>query len=74
MFHKLDAAFSWRLNPFRGPIAQAAYSIAYVPIAILGIVGMFLARGRREVILIAMLFIAFMCVTAVFWAHTSTCI
>jgi 4-amino-4-deoxy-L-arabinose transferase-like glycosyltransferase len=71
MFHKLDAAFSWRLNPFRGPIAQAAYSIAYVPIAILGIVGMFLARGRREVILIAMLFIAFMCVTAVFWAHTA---
>ena len=32
---------------------------------------MFLARGRREVILIAMLFIAFMCVTAVFWAHTA---
>jgi hypothetical protein len=71
MFRKLDAAFSWRLNPFREPLAQAAYSIAYVPIAILGLIGMFLARRRREVILIGMLFIAFICVTAVFWAHTS---
>jgi hypothetical protein len=32
---------------------------------------MFLARRRHGVILIAMLFIAFICVTAVFWAHTS---
>lgn len=70
MFRKLDAAFSWRLNPSREPLAQAAYSIAYVPVAILGVVGMLLARGRREVILIVMLFIAFICVTAVFWAHT----
>src|SRR5262249_46528278 len=71
MFRKLDAAFSWRLNPFREPLAQAAYSIAYVPVAILGLVGMFLAYRRREVILIGMLFVAFICVTAVFWAHTS---
>jgi 4-amino-4-deoxy-L-arabinose transferase-like glycosyltransferase len=71
MFRKVDAAFSWRLNPFREPLAQAAYSIAYVPVAILGLVGMFLARRRREAILIAMLFIAFICVTAVFWAHTA---
>lgn len=71
MFRKLGAGFSWQLNPFREPAAQAAYSIAYVPVAILGLVGMFLARWRREVILIGMLFIAFICVTAVFWAHTS---
>ena len=71
MFRKLDAGFSWRLNPFREPLAQAAYSIAYVPVAILGLIGMFLARRRREVILIGMLFIAFIGVTAVFWAHTS---
>jgi 4-amino-4-deoxy-L-arabinose transferase-like glycosyltransferase len=71
MFRKLDAAFSWRLNPVRQPLAQAAYSTAYVPVAILGLVGMFLARRRREVILIGMLFVAFICVTAVFWAHTS---
>src|SRR5262249_26255737 len=61
----------WRLNPFREPLAQAAYSIAYVPVAILGIIGMFLARRRREVILIGLLFIGFICVTSVFWAHTS---
>jgi hypothetical protein len=71
MFRKLDAAFSWRLNPFREPLAQAAYSIAYVPVAILGLVGMFLAYRRPEVILIGMMFIVFICVTAVFWAHTS---
>jgi 4-amino-4-deoxy-L-arabinose transferase-like glycosyltransferase len=71
MFRKLDAGFSWRLNPVREPLAQAAYSIAYVPITILGLIGMFLARRRREVILIGMLFITFICVTAVFWAHTS---
>ena len=71
ILHKLDAGFSWRLNPYREPLAQAVYSIAYVPVAILGLIGMFLARRRREVILIAMLFIAFIGVTAVFWAHTS---
>jgi 4-amino-4-deoxy-L-arabinose transferase-like glycosyltransferase len=71
MLRKLDAGFSWRLNPFREPLAEAAYSTAYVPVAILGLVGMFVARRQCEVILIGMLFIAFICVTAVFWAHTS---
>jgi hypothetical protein len=68
---KLEAAFSWRLNPLREPPVQLAYSIAYVPVAIFGLFGMYLARRRREVILIGMLFLAFICVTAVFWAHTS---
>src|SRR5262249_52816113 len=71
MVRKVDAAFSWRLNPFREPLAQVAYSIAYVPISIFGVIGFFLAGWRREVILIGMLFIAFICVTVVFWAHTS---
>jgi hypothetical protein len=71
MFHKLDAAFSWRLNPLRGGLAQTAYSVAYIPVAVLGLVGMFLARRQRETILIGMLFVAFICVTAIFWAHTS---
>jgi 4-amino-4-deoxy-L-arabinose transferase-like glycosyltransferase len=70
-FRKLDAAFSWRLTPLRGPLAQAVYSMAYVPISILGLIGMFLARKRRELILIGMLFLAFACVTMLFWAHTS---
>jgi hypothetical protein len=71
VFVKLDAGLSWRLNPFREPLVQAAYSITYVPVAILGVIGLFLARRRPEVILIGMLFVAFICVTAVFWAHTS---
>jgi 4-amino-4-deoxy-L-arabinose transferase-like glycosyltransferase len=68
---KLEAGFSWRLNPLREPLAQAAYSIAYVPVAMLGIIGMFLTRRKCAVVLVGMLFLAFMCVTAVFWAHTS---
>ena len=68
---KLEAAFSWRLNPLREPPVQLVYSIAYVPIAIFGLIGMYLARRRREVILIGMLFLVFICVTTVFWAHTS---
>jgi apolipoprotein N-acyltransferase len=67
----LEAAFSWRLNPVREPLAQASYAIFYVPISVLGLLGFFLGRCNRGVILIGMLFIAFMAVTAVFWAHTS---
>ena len=70
-FRKLGAGFSWRLNPLREPLAQASYAAFYVPISILGTIGFFLGRRNRGVILIAMLFLAFMCVTAVFWAHTS---
>ena len=40
-FHKLEASFSWRLNPVREPLAQAVYFVGYVPIAVLGIVGVF---------------------------------
>lgn len=68
---KIAAAFSWRLNPLRERLAQILYFIGYVPIAVLGIIGMILTGPRREVILIAMLFLAFIVVTAVFWAHTS---
>ena len=68
---KLEAGFSWRLNPNRDPLAEAAYAIGYLPVVLLGILGMFFERRRRETILIGMLFLAFICVTAVFWAHTS---
>ncbi len=70
-FRKLEAGFSWRLNPVREPLAQAVYFLGYVPVAVLGVVGVLLARRRCETILIGMLFLAFMGVTAVFWAHTS---
>jgi 4-amino-4-deoxy-L-arabinose transferase-like glycosyltransferase len=68
---KIEAGFSWRLNPVWEPLAQAAYAIGYVPVALLGIVGMFRAWRKREVILVALLFISFVVVTAVFWSHTS---
>jgi hypothetical protein len=71
MFTKLYAAFSWRLNPYRQALAEAAYAIGYVPVAFLGLIGMFLAIRKREVMLIGMLYVAFICVTVVFWAHTS---
>jgi 4-amino-4-deoxy-L-arabinose transferase-like glycosyltransferase len=68
---KIEAGFSWWLNPYRERLAEAAYFIGYVPVAILGILGMVLARERPGTILIAMLFLAFIVVTAIFWAHTS---
>jgi len=68
---KVEAAFSSRLNPWREPWAQAAYAAGYVPVAVLGMAGMILAARRPATPLIAMLFVAFIAVTAVFWAHTS---
>lgn len=68
---KLEAAFSWTFNPFRGALAQWVYALSYVPVALLGITGMALARRRPETMLIAMLYLAFIGVSAVFFAHTS---
>ena len=68
---KLIAGFSWKLNPPREPVAQWSYADFYSPGSVLGLAGMFLARRRRETLLIAMAFVSFMGVTAVFWAHTS---
>lgn len=70
-FRKVQAGFSWGLNPHRELLAEAAYSIGYAPIALLGILGMVLARKRPGTILIALLFLAFIVVTAIFWANTS---
>jgi 4-amino-4-deoxy-L-arabinose transferase-like glycosyltransferase len=71
MARKLESGFSWRLNPYREPLAQAAYSIAYVPVVILGFAGMLVARRRHGIILIGLLFLLFSGVSMVFWAHTS---
>jgi 4-amino-4-deoxy-L-arabinose transferase-like glycosyltransferase len=68
---KLTAAFSWTFNPYRGELAQWAYAASYVPVALLGITGMVMARRRPETVLIAMLYLAFIGVSAVFFAHTS---
>src|SRR5262249_14762380 len=70
-WRKLIAGFSWKLNPLREPLAQWSYAAFYAPASILGLAGIWLARRRRETLLIAMAFISFVSVTAVFWAHTS---
>jgi 4-amino-4-deoxy-L-arabinose transferase-like glycosyltransferase len=70
-FLKLRAGFWWRLNPLREPLAQASYAVGYVPVAVLGIAGMFLARSKPETILVALFFAGFACTTVLFWAHTS---
>jgi 4-amino-4-deoxy-L-arabinose transferase-like glycosyltransferase len=68
---KVAAGFSWRLNPPHGRLAEVAYFVGYVPVALLGILGMILARDKAATMLVAMLFLAFIVVTAIFWAHTS---
>jgi 4-amino-4-deoxy-L-arabinose transferase-like glycosyltransferase len=68
---KIEIAFSWRLNPYRELPAQLAYAAAYVPVAVLGIAGMAMAWRRPETALIALLFLTFAAVTAVFPAQTS---
>jgi 4-amino-4-deoxy-L-arabinose transferase-like glycosyltransferase len=68
---KLTAAFSWTFNPYRGALAQWVYAASYVPVMALGIAGMVIARRRPATMLIALLYLAFAAVSAVFFAHTS---
>jgi hypothetical protein len=69
---RLLAAFSWSLNPAREMSVQLMYFISYVPISILGSLGMILTRRRwKELGLIYLLFVTFAGVAAVFYADTS---
>ena len=69
---KVAAGFSWTLNPRRERLVQVVYFLSYVPVLLMGIVGAWLARRRwREYGLIAGLFLSFIVVTAIFFAHTS---
>jgi hypothetical protein len=71
-FRKVAAGFSWTLNPRREPLVQVVYFLSYVPVLVMGIAGGWLARRRwREYGLIAGLFLSFIIVSAVFFAHTS---
>jgi 4-amino-4-deoxy-L-arabinose transferase-like glycosyltransferase len=65
---KLSAGFSPWLNPTRDALAQLAYAIGYVPLLLLGALG--LARAPKDPIFL-LLPLAFCAVTALFWAHTS---
>jgi 4-amino-4-deoxy-L-arabinose transferase-like glycosyltransferase len=71
-FRKLWAAFSWTLNPRRGPAVQTAYALSYLPIAILGGIGMIASRGGwPEHSIIYLLFPSFAAVTMLYFGHTS---
>ena len=70
-WRKIEAGFSWRLSPQREPLAQLAYALGYVPVALLGLAGMALAWRKRETGLIVLMVLAFLAVSAVFLSHTS---
>ena len=69
---KIAAGFSWVISPRREPLVQMTYFLSYAPISILGLLGMVLARRDWRVhSLIYLQFLAFIAVSAIFWAHTS---
>jgi 4-amino-4-deoxy-L-arabinose transferase-like glycosyltransferase len=69
---KLQAAFSWSLSPAREAPVQAVHGLAYVPLLVLAPAGLLLARRAwRCLCLVLALFVAFVGVSALFWAHTS---
>ncbi len=71
-FRKNAAAFSWLPSPRRGLAIDLAHFFSYGPVMLLGLWGMGRRRAHwREDSLIYLLFVTFMAVTAVFWAHTS---
>jgi hypothetical protein len=69
---KVMAAFSWRMSPAREGMTQLVYFLSYLPVSILGVIGMILTRRQwRQHCLIYLLFLSFVGLTAVFWGHTS---
>ncbi len=71
-FRKNAAAFSWLPSPRRGLLIDLVNAFSYGPVMLLGLWGMWRRRSLwREDSLVYALFVAFVMVTAVFWAHTS---
>ena len=71
-FRKIAAGFSWHPSPRRERLAEVVYGASYVPVLVMALAGAI--RHRREWrlhLLIYGLFLSFLAVTAVFWAHTS---
>ncbi|MBI5892087.1 MAG: glycosyltransferase family 39 protein [Deltaproteobacteria bacterium] len=72
-FLKIYAAFGWRFSPQGSDwVKNVSYTITYLPILLLGIIGAFLAIDKwRELSIIYSLFFTFTVISAVFFAHTS---
>ena len=69
---KIAAGFSWSLNPEHDSFAQFVYFVSYAPLLLLGAAGMALTFRRwREHGVIYVQFLAFVFVSALFWAHTN---
>lgn len=69
---KILIAFSWKFYPETTLIVQVVYSLFYVPILILGIIGMIRSRqGWREQSIIYALFLAFLGIVAMFKGYVS---
>jgi 4-amino-4-deoxy-L-arabinose transferase-like glycosyltransferase len=68
---KVATGFSWVISPRREPLVEMTYILSYAPISILGVLGMVLARQAWRVhSLIYLQFLAFIAVSAIFWAHS----
>ncbi|MGA2569936.1 MAG: glycosyltransferase family 39 protein [Terracidiphilus sp.] len=71
-FRKIAAGFYWLPSPRRGRGFDLVNAFSYGPVMVLGLWGMGRRRAHwREDSSIYLLFLAFVAVTAVFWAHTS---
>lgn len=69
---KVAAGFSWVFSPRKPFLQQVVYFLSYAPILLLGIAGAALARRSwRDHLIIYLLFLSFVVVSAVFWAHTT---
>jgi 4-amino-4-deoxy-L-arabinose transferase-like glycosyltransferase len=71
-FRKIGGAFGWSLSPRRSFWPNLVHLLAYGPIMILGLWGMWTSRRQwREHSIFYAQFISFAAVTAVFFGHTS---
>lgn len=71
-FLKIYAAMGWNFSPDKGTIKNIIHTITYLPLLLMGIISVFLARDKwKELSIIYSLFITFIGISAVFFAHTS---
>ena len=70
---KVYAVMGWKLSPNTGSwVKNLSYTIAYLPLLLLGVVGAFLARDKwKELSIIYSLFFTFISISAVFLGHTN---
>jgi 4-amino-4-deoxy-L-arabinose transferase-like glycosyltransferase len=69
---KIGAAFGWLPSPRQSLWPNLVYLFSYGFVMIVGLLGMWLERGRwREHLVFYALFVSFAIITAIFWGHTS---